>query len=104
MVQSRLSCMRICTSLVTDCKARETTCSSHDYALTEAAALILLKALDYSRPDEAWLAADLMMLYYPDNIISKVRQAFLMGMCEATDMCAVLRGLRTYSEQADQQQ
>ncbi|KAL3161708.1 hypothetical protein ABBQ38_008807 [Trebouxia sp. C0009 RCD-2024] len=74
-----------------------------DSVLTEAAALILLKALDYSHPDEAGVASNLMMDYYPDALSSEMRQAFLMGMCDATDLSAVLWGLRTYSQEADRQ-
>lgn len=77
--------------------------SPQDSVLTEAAALILLKALDYSHPDEAGVASNLMMDYYPDALSSEMRQAFLMGMCDATDLSAVLWGLRTYSQEADRQ-
>ncbi|KAL3161697.1 hypothetical protein ABBQ38_008796 [Trebouxia sp. C0009 RCD-2024] len=76
---------------------------ANESVLTGAAALILLKALDCSQPDEAGLASNLMMDYNPGALTSEVRQAFLTGICTATDMYAVLWGLRTYSQYADQQ-
>ncbi|KAL3161546.1 hypothetical protein ABBQ32_010413 [Trebouxia sp. C0010 RCD-2024] len=76
---------------------------NNDCVFTEAAALILLKALDYSQPDEAGLASNWMMEYDPGTMTSEVRQAFLVGICTATDMCTVLSGLEMYSQEADQQ-
>lgn len=43
------------------------------------------------------------MEYDPGTMTSEVRQAFLVGICTATDMCTVLSGLEMYSQEADQQ-
>ena len=76
-----------------------------DGVVKAAATLSLLKALDCSQQDEAELACQLMntctVLQVP--VAAELQQAFLTGICQATNVVLALHNLQCYSEQADQQ-
>lgn len=71
----------------------------------QAATLSLLEALDYSQQDEAELACKLMKdcNSLKPSVRAKLQQAFLTGICQATDLVVALSSFQQFPEQAEQQ-